>query len=109
MPKPKVKKPSNSMTTGNTVIWPVFKDPRDLDKEPRSFLQNLVGEVNFCLGFRIQKCNLPPTLQISQETYFLHQEIVTMQRKLKVSIRRDYEVQRGKILLERKRVIDKSG
>jgi hypothetical protein len=84
-------------------LWPVQPAPKP------SFLQKLSQEVNYCTGYSIQRCVIPPDLQLSQETYFLHQEILTMQRKLKASIRRDYEVQRGKILLERKRVIDKSG
>jgi hypothetical protein len=84
-------------------LWPVQPAPK-----PISFLERLSKEVNYCIGHRIQTCHIPSDLQLSQETYFLHQEILTMQRKLKASIRKDYEVQKGKILLERKRVIDKS-
>lgn len=75
--------------------------------KPFTFLQFLSARVNFCIGYRIQRCHIPTELQLSQETYFLHQEIITMQRKLKAAIRKDYNIQKGKILLERKRVIDK--
>ena len=79
----------------------------DQKSKPFTFLQFLSVSVNYCIGYKIQQCHIPPDLQISQETYFLHQEIITMQRKLKTSIREDYNIQRGKILTERKRVIDK--
>jgi hypothetical protein len=89
---------SNSMTSTKPMSVP----------PTQTFLQALSCQVTFCINYRIQTCHIPPELQLSQETYFLHQEIITMQRKLKAAIRRDYEVQKGKILLERKRVIDKS-
>jgi hypothetical protein len=77
------------------------------ERTNHTFLQRLSTSTNFCIGFKIQTCQIPSDLQLSQETYFLHQEIITMQSRLKASIRRDYNIQRGKILLERKRVIDK--
>ena len=76
--------------------------------KPQTFLQRLSCSVTYCISHGIQKCHIPPDLQLSQETYFLHQEILTMQRKLKATISKDYNIQKGKILLERKRVIDKS-
>jgi hypothetical protein len=78
------------------------------ERTNHTFLQRLSTSTTFCINFKIQTCTIPRDLQLSQETYFLHQEILTMQRKLKVSIRKDYNIQRGKILLERKRVIDKT-
>jgi hypothetical protein len=84
-------------------LWPVQPAAK-----PQTFLQRLSTSVNYCISHRIQTCHIPPDLQLSQETYFLHQEIVNMQRRLKTSIIKDYEVQKGKILVERKRVIDKS-
>jgi hypothetical protein len=89
---------SNSMTSSK----PVAVSPS------QTFLQALSCQVNFCISYKIQTCHLPPGLQLSQETYFLHQEILNMQRRLKTSIRKDYNIQKGKILVERKRVIDKS-
>jgi hypothetical protein len=89
--------PSNSMISTRPMFVP----------STQTFLQALSCQVTYCIKFRIQPCHLPKSLKISTETYFLNHEIQIMQTKLKALIRKDYEVQKAAILLERKKGIDK--
>jgi hypothetical protein len=70
---------------------------------PHTELQTLATGVNFAINFRIQRTHLPKGLHSSSLTNQLLKDIREMQDALAVSIRADYERQRGDILSKREK------